>query len=145
MTELFQKFFESKTKVRIFVLFCFSIFLIYFFPAFHTNGVIVFWDLDFWFYSQNYIDRIFPLWNDTWSTTNFFNSTRIFIVWIAHLIAWLFWHNAEFFQKIMIFWVLVASFFWMFIYVFQILQFEKDSKKLFIPNYLILLIAFFGQ
>ena len=142
MTELFSKFFESKIKIRIFAILAFSIFLIYFFPAFHTKWLIIFWDLDFWFYSKNYIDRIFPLWNDTWSTTNFFNSTRIFIVWIAHIVSSFFWYNAEFFQKFMIFWVLVASFFWMFLYVFQILKFEKDWKKLIIPHYLIFLIAF---
>jgi hypothetical protein len=80
MFEKLESFFSQKIKTRLTAALFICVILIWFFPAFHTSGHIVFGDLDFGFTLKGYIDRIFPLWNEMWSTTNFFNSTRLPLV-----------------------------------------------------------------
>ena len=93
---------KSHFKSNVIAILIFVIFLISFFPLFRNSWFIVFWDIDIGFYVGNYMDRIFPLWNETWSTSNFFNATRVFYVAFVTIISSIFWFEAEGFWKTMV-------------------------------------------
>jgi len=132
---------KSHFKSNTIAIIIFVIFLVLFFPLFRNSGFIVFWDIDIWFYIENYIDRIFPLWNETWSTNNFFNATRIFYVTFVWIISGIFWFEAEGFGKTMVATFLFLSFFWMYLFIKQILSLEKDKKNILLPDYFIFIIS----
>ena len=139
--EKIKSIFKSKIKTNILAFFIFVSFLFLFFPLFRSEWVIVFWDIDIWFYTDNYIKRILPLWNEIWSTSNFFNSTRIFYVSFVSVISFIFSFDSSSFQKLMIFTFLFLSFFGMYLFVKQILTFEKFRKNLVLPAYFIFIIS----
>ncbi len=124
-----DKFFKYTRFCKITSFVIFSIFLLYFFPAFQSQGVIVFWDLDFWFSSESYFSRIFPLWNDIWSSSNFFNSTRIYFVGLSEIFSVFFWDPSGIYQKIVLYLCLQLSFFWMFLLTHKILKTENKKHS----------------
>lgn len=97
----------------------------YFFPGSHTPGHIVYSDMDFGF-QREYLFRIFPLWNDQWSTANFFNLTRIAILIPASIVAWVLGFSASVWEKSIIYLLLFLSNLSM--YTLLINLFREDRK-----------------
>lgn len=70
---------------------------------FHTlfsSGAVVFSDLDFGFRSSGYIERITDVWNDNWSTSTLFNSSRVYFVFPFFVISFLFAHSVGLLSKL---------------------------------------------
>jgi hypothetical protein len=69
-------------------LFIFS-FILWTFEPFFSKGHIVFSDISFGYYSENYLTEIFGLWNERWSTTTLLNIPRLIYIlplWIVSMI-----------------------------------------------------------
>lgn len=124
-----DSYFQYKIFSQWFAFLWFTVFLIYFFPAFHTPWIIVFWDLDFGFSSEKYFSRIFPLWNDIWSSSNFFNSTRLYLVTPSQILGSIFGDIPGIYQKVVLYLCLQLSFFSMFQLTHTILRRETKNQK----------------
>ncbi|MEN8905070.1 MAG: hypothetical protein ABF289_03830 [Clostridiales bacterium] len=80
---------HTKAKLNsMFLVICIILFLSK--TIWFDNGYIIFSDLDFGMYDSLYIKRIFGLFNDHFSSTNFFNLSRLLFISPFYLISLIF-------------------------------------------------------
>ncbi len=135
---------ESKLNSRIIACLILAIFHFSFYSFFLKNWQIVFWDIDIGFYTWNYLNEIKTLYNETWSTTNFFNYTRSFFVIPLYYFSLIFGWNSILFEKLIIFSLLFLSSSWMFILAYEILKRETFRKKFNLNIFQIFVLALFA-
>ena len=66
-------------------------------------GHIVFSDIDFPFYSRDYLDEVWGLWNVRWNTTAMLNVPRLILILPAYLVGFITGHRGDVMLKFFIF------------------------------------------
>lgn len=110
----------------------FVIIVIIFSPLLQS-GIPILWDLDYGFHGEDYLKRLFPVWNDIWKSNNFFNLFRILYIKPFHLLGQLFGNT--FFVKSIFFatlWLTASSMIFLCYTVLRGLQFVKRSHAIFV-------------
>jgi len=91
-----------------FVLLCLAVFL--FVRPLWSTGYIVFSDLDFGLSSRRYLNEIYGVWNERWSTPTLLNIARLPWILVPWLISGLFgWSGAVFLKTFVTLLLLVAA------------------------------------
>lgn len=95
-----KRTYYERVKVLFFFITILSI-IIFVLPLW-GSGHIVFSDLDFGFTSEHYIKEVWGIFNERWSTNNFFNIPRLIFVLPFYLIALVFDASSPLMIKLMI-------------------------------------------
>ncbi len=118
--------------------------LVFFTFRFWIGSHIVYGDLSFGFVLDGYIDKIFPLWSEKWSTATFFNGTRLPFAGLLYWIIWLFGDFPSFFEKALIFLLLYGSGFGMFFLLWWIITQKNISERVLLGKTSLFIIALSG-
>lgn len=117
----------------LFPVFFFALATFYFFKGSHLAGHIAYSDMDFGF-QQEYMFRIFPVWNFEWSTPNFFNLTRIYFLFPLSIIAHITDMSGSSWEKMIIFVLLWGCGYGMYLLLIKIFTEDTELKRLKCPQ-----------
>ncbi len=76
-----------------------TLIILYYVSVLFQPGHVVFSDIDFPFYSKNYMDEIYGLWNTRWNTVSMLNIPRLFFILPLYLLSGIFEWNGHLFLK----------------------------------------------
>jgi hypothetical protein len=85
------------------------IFILYYLRTLLQSGHIVFSDIDFPFNSKRYLEEIFGLWNERWSTPTTLNLPRLIYVLPSYFLSLAFGGSGEVFFKFFLFQIVITS------------------------------------
>jgi len=86
-------------RYDLFSLALMSLGILYYVSVLFKPGHIVFSDIDFPFYSKDYMDEIYGLWNTRWNTVSMLNIPRLFFIIPLYLLSGIFSWNGHLFIK----------------------------------------------
>lgn len=91
-------------------------------------GNVVFSDIDFPFYSKNYIDEILGLWNQRWNTTSMLNIPRLLMIYPLYIISKLADYNGRLLLKMFILVLMYMSSFSMYLFSKRLVSVYMGSR-----------------
>ncbi len=121
----------SKTFIYRYDLLAISIMalgILYYASVLLQPGHVVFSDIDFPFYSKNYMDEIVGLWNTRWNTVSLLNIPRLFFILPLYILSGIFDWNGHLFLKGFILEILFLSAFSMYLMSKRIVSVYLGSK-----------------
>lgn len=86
-------------RYDFFALSMMTLIILYYVSVLFQPGHVVFSDIDFPFYSKDYMDEIYGLWNTRWNTVSMLNIPRLFFILPLYLLSGLFEWNGHLFLK----------------------------------------------
>lgn len=86
-------------RYDFFALTIMSLIIFYYVSVLFQPGHVVFSDIDFPFYSKNYMDEIYGLWNTRWNTVSMLNIPRLFFILPLYLLSGIFEWNGHLMVK----------------------------------------------